>query len=256
VDDRIEETKPEDVGKDAEPPPRSPPMLDEEVGSRFVPYVTRDEIDAVIDLKSPTVHYWYRRGDLTIEAIIEDGNTLIIAKLCRSPGSPFWVILPPPPKVVTGSEAIRFCLARGHQPPDWLFSSDASTEPSKTPTPQKRKGSRKPKPPRPTTLAELAAAVRAKSPRSRNVASFLELIDLSIKPEDAGESAFLPVTIHFDDIREKCHAGGDVDDDTVERKTLIPARRQIMKARLPYRFNKSGSCAVVQRIPPEPSSET
>jgi hypothetical protein len=221
----------------------------DEIGSPYVPYVTRDGNDDVIDLRSPTVHYWYRRGDLTIEAIIEDGDTLIIAKWCRSPGSPSWVILPPPPKKVTRPEAVQFCLVRGIQPPDWLFSSDASTEPSKTPTPQKRKRTRKPKPPRPTTLAELAAAVRAKSPRGRNVASFLELIDRSTP-------SFLPVTIHFDDIRTICHAEGNVDDDTVERKTLIPARREILKARLPYRINKSGSNAVAQRIPSEPSSET
>jgi hypothetical protein len=143
MDDRIEETKPEDVGEDAEPPSRSPPMLDEEVGSRFVPYVTRDEIDAVIDLRSPTVHYWYRLGDLTIEALIEDGDTLIIARWYRSSGSPSWVILPPPPKKVTRSEAVQFCLVRRIQPPDWLFSSDASTEPSNPPTPTKKQPKRR-----------------------------------------------------------------------------------------------------------------
>jgi hypothetical protein len=64
-----------------------------------------------------------------------------------------------------------------------------------------------------------------------------------------------PVTIHFDDIREKCHGGGDVNDETVER-TLIRARREIVTARLPYRVNKSGTTAVVQRIPPQTSPET
>jgi|GEM_PF-7098162 len=115
--------------------------------------------------------------------------------------------------------------------------------------PRKRKRpTRKGKPPRPTTLAELAATIRAKSPRGRNVASFLEIVDLSTQTT-------FPAVIHFDDIREKCHGGGNVNDDTVER-TLIRARREIASARLQYRINKSGMTAVVQRIPPQTSPET
>ena len=114
--------------------------------------------------------------------------------------------------------------------------------------PKKKRVARKAKPPLPTTLAELVATIRAKSPRGRNVASFLEIVDLSTQTT-------FPALIHFDDIREKCHGEGDVNDDTVER-TLIRARREITRAKLQYRISRSGTSAVVQRIPPQTSPET
>jgi hypothetical protein len=98
---------------------------------------------------------------------------------------------------------------------------------------------------RPKTLKALAAALRNESPRSRNVPAFLEMIDrLNLKPAQ-------PVSIHFDDIRQKCHLEKDVDNETIKTKTLIPAQRAIVVARLPYRVKKSGHYAIVQKIPPK-----
>jgi hypothetical protein len=93
----------------------------------------------------------------------------------------------------------------------------------------------------PTTLSELAAMLRTKSPHRRKVVAFLELMDSKIKDKR-------PVTIHFDDIREKCHAGFNVENDTVE-KTIKEARKKIRLARLPYSITQSGFTAVVQKLP-------
>src|SRR5262249_7970190 len=96
----------------------------------------------------------------------------------------------------------------------------------------------------PKTLKELAAALRDKNPRRRNVPAFLEMIDRLT--QKTGQ----PVSIYFDDIRQACHNEADVDDETVE-KTLMSARSEIVQARLPYRVKKSGCQAIVQRIPPK-----
>jgi hypothetical protein len=85
-------------------------------------------------------------------------------------------------------------------------------------TKRKRTRQRKPKPPRPTTLQELAAAIRRDHPRQRNVPKFLELI------ADRDE-------VGFDEIADVAH-GARVEDNAVE-KTVIKAKRLIAKARLP-----------------------
>jgi hypothetical protein len=100
---------------------------------------------------------------------------------------------------------------------------------------------RKSKPPRPKTLKELVAQIRLDSPRGRNVASSLEMMDDRIKDER-------PIAIHFDDIRETCHDGANVNDDTVE-KTISRSRQQIRLARLPYTVKQSGHTVVVQKNP-------
>jgi hypothetical protein len=95
------------------------------------------------------------------------------------------------------------------------------------------------KPALPTTLKELATDIRAKSSRSRNVPSLLELI------HDRTQSVS-KVTMHFDEIGDKCH-GALVEPDTI-KKTLIGARKAIVSAGLPYRLNQSGSNLIVQKI--------
>jgi hypothetical protein len=114
----------------------------------------------------------------------------------------------------------------------------------KTPTgvaAPKRKPTRKPPASRPKTLKELAAAIRSKSPRGRNVPSFIEMMDRLITDDH-------PVTIDFDDIRLKCHAEGNVDGDAVE-KTIKRARDAIRTAGLPYTVSQSGYTVVVQKTP-------
>jgi hypothetical protein len=91
----------------------------------------------------------------------------------------------------------------------------------------------------PTTLLSLAAKIRLKNPRRRTVVSFLELVDRKIQKDN-------PVTIDFDDIREHCHGGSDVEDDTVER-TIKEGRREIAGAVLPYQVKQSGHTVVVHK---------
>jgi hypothetical protein len=93
--------------------------------------------------------------------------------------------------------------------------------------------------PRPGNLKELAAWIRAKSPRGRNVAAFVELMEQRICSD-------APVIIHFDEVREACHAGANVEDEAV-KSTIKRARGAIERARLPYTVKQSGFMAIVQR---------
>jgi hypothetical protein len=105
----------------------------------------------------------------------------------------------------------------------------------------KRKPTRKPRAARPKTLKELADEIRSKSPRSRNVPLFIEMMDRLIKEDH-------PVSIHFDDIRKSCHGDDNVDDEAVE-KTIKRARQEIQAASLPYTVSKSGHTVVVKKTP-------
>jgi hypothetical protein len=137
----------------------------------------------------------------------------------------------------------------GNKPPDPALSENETTlpDPLQEPLPKRSPKIRRPKKPAPIkTLSELAAALRDKNNRRRNVPAFLQLIDRLTRENKQ------PVSIHFDDIRQECHLEKYVDDDSIERRTLIPARKAIVKAGLPYRVQKSGSCAIVRRIPPRP----
>jgi hypothetical protein len=98
----------------------------------------------------------------------------------------------------------------------------AATKPKPT---RKPKRTRNPRPVRPKTLRELAAEIRRDHPRQRNVPGFLELI------EEKSE-------VDFDEIADKVH-GARVDDDAIE-KTVIGARKAIVKARLRFAIHISG----------------
>jgi hypothetical protein len=117
--------------------------------------------------------------------------------------------------------------------------SSAATKPKRS-----RKTRQPKKPARPKTLRELVARLRAGNPRKRNVPGFLALVaeQFDQLPRSTSE-----VTIHFDDIRLKCHIEKDVHDETIETRTLTPARRAIAEARLPFRVIRSGCYAVVQK---------
>jgi hypothetical protein len=90
-------------------------------------------------------------------------------------------------------------------------------------------------------LGELATRQRAENNRRRNVPAFLEMLEHATQDKPL-------VRIHFDDIRDKCHNGADVDDDTVEKTTLIPARQAIIRAHLPYKVTKSGLYVIIQKV--------
>jgi hypothetical protein len=81
-----------------------------------------------------------------------------------------------------------------------------------------RKAGRPKKPPRPTTLKELAAAIRRDHPRRKRVPRFLDLI------ADNDD-------VSFEEIKEKVHQAV-VEEVTVE-KTITDARKAIVDARLP-----------------------
>jgi hypothetical protein len=96
-----------------------------------------------------------------------------------------------------------------------------------------------PHPEHPADLAELATAIRSKSPSKRRVPNLLDLI--ASKMEGRRE-----ISLHFDDIRECSHAGVDVGEDAVE-KTIQDARKAITG--LPYSLHQSGHYLIVRRNP-------
>jgi hypothetical protein len=90
---------------------------------------------------------------------------------------------------------------------------------SVAPKPERpRKAGRTKKPPRPTTLKELAAAIRRDHPRQKRVPRFLDLI------ADNDD-------VSFEEIEEKAHQAVVVDE-AIE-KTIAKARKAIIGARLP-----------------------
>jgi hypothetical protein len=123
--------------------------------------------------------------------------------------------------------------------------------PAAPPEGSTRKARRTKKPPLLTTptLRELAARLRDESPKKWNVPAFLELIDEEFAKTGPSTSS---VRIDFDEIREKCHRGKDVDAETIESRTLVPTRKAL--AGFPYRvtsFRVSSKAiyAVVQKTP-------
>jgi hypothetical protein len=100
----------------------------------------------------------------------------------------------------------------------------------------------KPKPARPRTLKALAAVLWDEGPKSRNVPEFLKLIEERFAQSDPPASE---VEIPFKDIIKSCHAGDDVEVDTIRKTTLDSAKRAILKAKLPYRLRVSWSRQIV-----------
>jgi hypothetical protein len=99
-------------------------------------------------------------------------------------------------------------------------STGAAVSDSAAPKPKRtRKARRVKKPPRPSTLKELAAAIRRDSPRQKRVPRFLDLI------ADNDD-------VSFHDIEDKVHEAV-VEDCTIE-KTIVKARKAIIDARLPF----------------------
>ncbi len=108
--------------------------------------------------------------------------------------------------------------------------------------PRKPKRSREKKtPPRPRTLLELATAIRGARPRGRKVPKLIKLIAEKIESQNQ-------ISIHFDDIRERCHDGEDVEDDAV-KDTIQQARREVQQAKLPYTLSQCGYDLIVSRHP-------
>jgi hypothetical protein len=99
-----------------------------------------------------------------------------------------------------------------------------------------------PKPARPRTLRELAALLWDEGPKSRNVPEFLKLIEERFAQSNPPASE---VEIPFTDIIKRCHAGDDVEVDTIRKTTLDPAKRAILQAKLPYRLRVSWSREIV-----------
>jgi hypothetical protein len=78
------------------------------------------------------------------------------------------------------------------------------------------------------------------------VPEFLKMIDhLKLK---IGQ----PMSIHVDDIRAKCHDEREVTINTIDVRTLSPAREAIVRAGLPYQVRRSRYDVIVQKIRPKP----
>jgi hypothetical protein len=93
------------------------------IGDPRIPYERRDGDHGVIDLKRPSVRVVASVGRLAIDAVIQDGDTLVRAMWRRSAEHfPFSIPFRALPFQVSPSEAIVFCLAAGITPPDEFFA--------------------------------------------------------------------------------------------------------------------------------------
>jgi hypothetical protein len=135
----------------------------------------------------------------------------------RDPGSALNTLARVPPE----EAAAILIQARFELPPDLAATIQAIAKGAKPTRPAEmrtRKARRTKKPPRPTTLKELAAAIRRDNPRQKRVPKFLDLI------ADNDD-------VSFEQIATVAHEAV-VEDEAIE-KTITKARKAIVGARLP-----------------------
>jgi hypothetical protein len=128
--------------------------------------------------------------------------------------------------------AVRPSKARRTPPSGETSPATTATGTAAPPASTRPKRTMKPRAARLKNLRELAAEIRRDRSRQRNVPRFLELI------EDQDE-------VTFEDIRDKVH-GANVEDDAI-RKTVVNARKFIVKANMPYELVVS-SRTVLKKI--------
>jgi hypothetical protein len=94
-------------------------------------------------------------------------------------------------------------------------------------------------------MTEPKPARKARHRKRVNVPAFKALILEAF----AKKSPSIEIEIHFDDIRDRCHDGRPVSDETVRRDTLQPTRKE---EDFPYRIRektkKDGHYAIVTKI--------